>query len=31
VIARVSWQHNHRDGGRVQRDRLVAGQLLFWF
>jgi len=31
VIGRVSLQVNHRDGGRVTRARLVAGQLLYWF
>jgi hypothetical protein len=31
VVARISWQDNVRDGGRVTRDRLVAAQLLFWF
>ncbi|MBI2827758.1 MAG: hypothetical protein HYX77_00625 [Acidobacteria bacterium] len=31
VVARVSWQHNARDAGRVTRDSLVAAQLLFWF
>jgi hypothetical protein len=31
AIARVSWQHNDREGGRTRRDRLVAAQLLFWF
>lgn len=30
VVARVSWQHNVRDGGRVQRNNLLAAQLLFW-
>jgi len=31
AIARVSWQHNDREGGRTTRDSLVAAQLLFWF
>jgi hypothetical protein len=31
VIARISWQVNRRDAGRVTRARLLAGQLLFWF
>lgn len=26
-----SWQRNHRDGGRVRRDALVTGQVLYWF
>lgn len=26
-----SWQRNDRDGGRVQRDSLVAGQVMYWF
>jgi len=28
---RASWQYNWRDGGRVQRDALVAVQLYYWF
>jgi hypothetical protein len=31
VVARISWQRNTRDGGRVTRDHLVAAQLLYWF
>jgi hypothetical protein len=31
AIARVSWQHNDREGGRTSRDSLVAAQLLVWF
>jgi hypothetical protein len=31
AIARLSWQHNDRKGGRTRRDSLVAAQLLFWF
>ena len=31
LVARASWQVNERDGGRIRSDRLVAGQLLFWF
>jgi hypothetical protein len=31
VVARLSYQHNTRDGGRVTRDGLMAAQLLFWF
>lgn len=26
-----SWQHNVRDGGRVRKDALFAGQVLYWF
>ena len=26
-----SWQRNGRDGGRVRRDSLFAGQVLYWF
>jgi hypothetical protein len=26
-----AWQHNDRDGGRVRRDSLLAGQVLYWF
>ena len=31
LVARLSFQHNARDGGRVRRDGLMAAQLLFWF
>ena len=31
LVARLSFQHNTRDGGRVTRDGLMAAQLLFWF
>lgn len=31
LIARVSVQHNERDGGRVPSATFVAGQLLYWF
>jgi hypothetical protein len=31
VNAKVAWQHNRRDGGRVRHDSLVAGQLVYWF
>lgn len=31
VVARVSWQRNERDGGRIRTGRLTAAQLLFWF
>ena len=26
-----SWQHNDRKGGRVRRDSILAGQVLYWF
>jgi hypothetical protein len=26
-----AWQRNNRDGGRVRRDSLFAGQVLYWF
>lgn len=26
-----AWQRNDRDGGRVRRDSLFAGQVLYWF
>jgi hypothetical protein len=28
---KAAWQLNDRNGGRVQRDSLVAGQVLYWF
>jgi hypothetical protein len=31
VLAKASWQHNSRDGGRVRGNDLVAGQVLLWF
>lgn len=31
VLLKASWQHNSRDGGRVRRSNLVAGQVLLWF
>jgi hypothetical protein len=31
VLARVSLQRNVRDGGRVTRAHLLAGQLAYWF
>lgn len=31
IMLKASWQHNRRDGGRVQRDSLVAAQLFYWF
>ena len=26
-----SWQYNVRDGGRVRKDGMFAGQVLYWF
>jgi hypothetical protein len=26
-----AWQRNDRDGGRIRRDSLVTGQILYWF
>ena len=31
ITAKFAWQRNHRDGGRVRHDTLLAGQLLYWF
>jgi hypothetical protein len=31
VQLKAAWQHNDRNGGRVRRDSLVAGQVLYWF
>jgi hypothetical protein len=31
LVARVSWQTNERDGGRIRTGRLAAAQLLYWF
>jgi len=31
VIVKGSFQRNGRDGGRVRRDTLVAGQVVYWF
>lgn len=31
VQVKGSWQINDRQGGRVRRDALVAGQVLYWF
>ena len=31
AVARLSWQHNDREGGRTRTDSLLAAQLLFWF
>lgn len=31
IATKLAWQRNHRDGGRVRHDSLLAGQILFWF
>jgi hypothetical protein len=31
IVAKVSYQHNHRDGGRLHRGHYGAAQLLLWF
>jgi hypothetical protein len=31
VVARISYQHNWRDGGRVTRQGFIAGQIVYWF
>jgi hypothetical protein len=31
LIAKIAWQHNDRNGGRVPVATFVAGQLLYWF
>ena len=31
IQVKASWQRNDRDGGRVRRDSLLAGQVLYWF
>lgn len=31
IAAKVAWQRNRRDAGRVAHDSLVAAQLLYWF
>ena len=31
VIFKGVWQRNGRDGGRLRRDALFAGQVLYWF
>jgi hypothetical protein len=31
VLLKASWQHNWRDGGRVEANHLVAAQVLLWF
>ena len=31
VLLKASWQHNWRDGGRVDENDLVAAQVVLWF
>jgi len=31
VVLKVVFQHNERDGGRIRRHRLGAGQVVWWF
>ena len=31
VLLKASWQHNWRDGGAVEENDLVAGQVVLWF
>jgi hypothetical protein len=31
IQVKGSWQYNVRDGGRVRRDGMFAGQVLYWF
>jgi hypothetical protein len=31
ITTKLAWQRNHRDGGRVRHDSLLAAQLLYWF
>jgi hypothetical protein len=31
VQVKATWQRNDRQGGRVQRDTLLCGQVLYWF
>jgi hypothetical protein len=31
IIVKGVWQRNGRDGGRIRRDSLFAGQVLYWF
>ena len=30
VLLKTAWQHNRRDGGRVQKSDLFAAQVLLW-
>jgi hypothetical protein len=31
VVAKVAWQRNTREGGRVTRERIAAAQVVYWF
>jgi hypothetical protein len=31
IVVKAAWQKNGRDGGRIRRDALLAGQVLYWF
>jgi hypothetical protein len=31
IGTKLAWQRNHRDGGRVRHDSLLAGQIVYWF
>ena len=31
ILLKGSWQRNRRDGGHVEHDTLVAGQIVYWF
>jgi hypothetical protein len=31
LTAKLGWQRNRRDGGRIRHDSLVSGQLVYWF
>ena len=31
IGTKLAWQRNHRDGGRVRHDSLMAAQIVYWF
>lgn len=31
LVAKATWQHNRRDGGRRREGRYLSAQMLFWF
>jgi hypothetical protein len=31
ILIKGAWQKNARDGGRIRKDALIAGQVLYWF
>jgi hypothetical protein len=31
VVAKVAWQRNTREGGRVTREQIAAAQVVYWF